>query len=357
MRITPRSGTPALEVVVCDGTGDLVVVFTGRRTIGGMGNGRGVLFEGVAHEERGRPVCSTPPTRCSRPSRPAHAVRPVRMARTSSSDSLVTSTMTSSPVRIRVSPRGRSPAPDARSPRPSRRGRPRSTISLSAAGEPSASVTSASRALPPSKESSRTNEPDRHRLLHQGGDQVRGRDGDVDAPHLVEHPLVLRVVDPGDDPRDAELLLGEQRDDEVVLVVAGDGATTSALSTCGLAHRVASQASAWSHGTPRGLTRPLGGARPPVVVDDQDLVLGLAELLADEPPDAPPPAMTTRISAPPWPDRRPGGVDVGQRVAGHGQVHHVAVLGHEIRLGTCATPSRPTAATRTRPGSSRSDSG
>jgi hypothetical protein len=60
MRITPRSGTPALEVVVCDGTGDLVVVFTGRRTIGGMGNGRGVLFEGVAHEERGHPVLLNP---------------------------------------------------------------------------------------------------------------------------------------------------------------------------------------------------------------------------------------------------------------------------------------------------------
>ena len=46
---------------------------------------------------------------------------------------------------------------------------------------------------------------------------------DVDAPQLVEHPLVLRVVDPGDDARHAELLLGQQRHDEVVLVVAGDG--------------------------------------------------------------------------------------------------------------------------------------
>ncbi len=60
MRITPRSGAPALEVVVCDGTGDLVVLFTGRRSIGGMGNGRGVLFEGVAHEERGHAVLLNP---------------------------------------------------------------------------------------------------------------------------------------------------------------------------------------------------------------------------------------------------------------------------------------------------------
>ncbi len=31
MRITPRSGIPALEVVVSDGSGDLAVLFTGRR--------------------------------------------------------------------------------------------------------------------------------------------------------------------------------------------------------------------------------------------------------------------------------------------------------------------------------------
>ena len=60
MRITPRSGISALEVVVSDGTGDLTVVFTGRRSIGGMGNGRGVLFEGVAHHERGRTVLLNP---------------------------------------------------------------------------------------------------------------------------------------------------------------------------------------------------------------------------------------------------------------------------------------------------------
>src|SRR5207344_1851770 len=60
MRITPRSGVPALEVVVSDGTRDLAVLFTGRRAIGGMGNGRGGLFEGVAHKERGRTVMLNP---------------------------------------------------------------------------------------------------------------------------------------------------------------------------------------------------------------------------------------------------------------------------------------------------------
>ena len=60
MRITPRSGIPALEVVVSDGSGDLAVLFTGRRSIGGMTNGRGVLFEGVAHLERGHTVLLNP---------------------------------------------------------------------------------------------------------------------------------------------------------------------------------------------------------------------------------------------------------------------------------------------------------
>ena len=64
---------------------------------------------------------------------------------------------------------------------------------------------------------------DGDRLLDQRGDEVRGRHREVDAPVLVEQPLVLRVVHPGDHARHRELLLGEQRDDEVVLVVAGRG--------------------------------------------------------------------------------------------------------------------------------------
>ncbi len=56
----PRSGSPALEIVVCDGTGDAVAVFTGRRTVGGLEHGRGVLIEGVAHDEHGRRVILNP---------------------------------------------------------------------------------------------------------------------------------------------------------------------------------------------------------------------------------------------------------------------------------------------------------
>jgi len=60
MRTVPRSGVPSLEIVVCDGTGDAVAVFTGRRAVGGLEHGRGVLIEGVAHDERGRRVILNP---------------------------------------------------------------------------------------------------------------------------------------------------------------------------------------------------------------------------------------------------------------------------------------------------------
>jgi hypothetical protein len=60
IRTVPRSGVPALEIVICDGTGDAVAVFTGRRAVGGLEHGRGVLIEGVAHDERGRRVILNP---------------------------------------------------------------------------------------------------------------------------------------------------------------------------------------------------------------------------------------------------------------------------------------------------------
>ena len=64
-------------------------------------------------------------------------------------------------------------------------------------------------------------------------------------------------------------------------------ATTSALSTCASASRVASHASAWSHGHAGGLVGPLGRAHDGrVVVHDEHVVPGLVQLLGDEPPDA-----------------------------------------------------------------------
>ena len=65
--------------------------------------------------------------------------------------------------------------------------------------------------------------PDRHRLLDHRRQDVRRRDGRVDAPLLVEQPLVLGVVHAGEHAGDTELLLGEQRRHEVVLVVTGGG--------------------------------------------------------------------------------------------------------------------------------------
>ena len=41
VRISPRSGMPALEVV-SDGSGEATAVFTGRRSLGGVHTGRGL---------------------------------------------------------------------------------------------------------------------------------------------------------------------------------------------------------------------------------------------------------------------------------------------------------------------------
>ena len=60
MRTVPRSGAPSFEMVISDGTADLLAVFSGRREIAGMTHGRHVIFEGVAHHERGRLVLLNP---------------------------------------------------------------------------------------------------------------------------------------------------------------------------------------------------------------------------------------------------------------------------------------------------------
>ena len=62
---------------------------------------------------------------------------------------------------------------------------------------------------------------DRDVLLDRAEDHPRRADELVDA-EVLEQRLVLGVVDPGDRPRDVEVVLGHLADDEVVLVVAGD---------------------------------------------------------------------------------------------------------------------------------------
>jgi hypothetical protein len=47
-------------VTVNDGTGEAVAIFLGRRSLGGVEHGRGLLLEGVAHPEKGRPCLLNP---------------------------------------------------------------------------------------------------------------------------------------------------------------------------------------------------------------------------------------------------------------------------------------------------------
>jgi RecG-like helicase len=51
---------PMLRVTVNDGTGSAVAVFTGRSRVRGLDAGRAVVFEGVAHRERGQLVVVNP---------------------------------------------------------------------------------------------------------------------------------------------------------------------------------------------------------------------------------------------------------------------------------------------------------
>lgn len=46
LRIVPRAGTPSLEATVNDGTGSIVVVWTGRRNIPGVAPGKRLVVSG-----------------------------------------------------------------------------------------------------------------------------------------------------------------------------------------------------------------------------------------------------------------------------------------------------------------------
>ena len=47
VRIVPRAGADALEVMLNDGRGSVTGVFLGRRRVGGISPGRKLVFEGV----------------------------------------------------------------------------------------------------------------------------------------------------------------------------------------------------------------------------------------------------------------------------------------------------------------------
>jgi hypothetical protein len=62
MRIVPRAGSPSLEVTIGDGTGSLVVVWTGRRKIAGVSPGKRLVVSGrgAATGPRGRLLMFNP---------------------------------------------------------------------------------------------------------------------------------------------------------------------------------------------------------------------------------------------------------------------------------------------------------
>jgi hypothetical protein len=53
MTVLPMEGKEALQALVSDGTGEVTIVFMGRRGIGGLSLGKRVVVEGVLGEHRG----------------------------------------------------------------------------------------------------------------------------------------------------------------------------------------------------------------------------------------------------------------------------------------------------------------
>lgn len=53
LTVFPMKDNESLEAVVSDGSGEIVVRFTGRRAIGGLGLGTKVVLEGVLAEQKG----------------------------------------------------------------------------------------------------------------------------------------------------------------------------------------------------------------------------------------------------------------------------------------------------------------
>lgn len=52
MTIKPRSGIPSTEITINDGTGQVVVVFSGRRHVTGIEHGKCLRIEGVAFSDK-----------------------------------------------------------------------------------------------------------------------------------------------------------------------------------------------------------------------------------------------------------------------------------------------------------------
>lgn len=60
VRVQPLAGVPTLRATLADDTGQLVLVFLGRRHVAGVEPGRRMLCEGVIVEQNGRPHMLNP---------------------------------------------------------------------------------------------------------------------------------------------------------------------------------------------------------------------------------------------------------------------------------------------------------
>ena len=60
VRIVPRAGAPALEVVISDGRGSLTAIFLGRRKIGGIIAGRKLVVTGTVVADHRRMAVFNP---------------------------------------------------------------------------------------------------------------------------------------------------------------------------------------------------------------------------------------------------------------------------------------------------------
>ena len=60
VRIVPRAGAPALEVVISDGRGSLTGIFLGRRKVGGVVAGRRLAMHGMVVKDAHRNAIFNP---------------------------------------------------------------------------------------------------------------------------------------------------------------------------------------------------------------------------------------------------------------------------------------------------------
>ena len=64
---------------------------------------------------------------------------------------------------------------------------------------------------------------DAHWLFDQRRVDPRRGDHHIDSPRTVEHPLILRMIDPSYDPRNTVFRLCKECSDEIDLVISGRG--------------------------------------------------------------------------------------------------------------------------------------